>query len=42
MNIMLIGLTSHFIDIGKNLSKGNHTEAVQGITRPSLIVSVGF
>ena len=31
---ILIGVTSQLIDIGKNLSKGNHAETVQGITRP--------
>ena len=35
VNSILIGVTSHLIDIGYILSKGNHTETVQGITRPS-------
>ena len=40
MNSILIGVTSHLIGIGNNLSKGNHTETVQGITRPSLCPEV--
>ena len=40
VNSILIGVTSHLIDIGNNLSKGNHTETVQGITRSSLCPEV--
>ena len=40
VNSILIGVTSHLIDIGNNLSKGNHTETVQGITRPSFCTEV--
>ena len=40
MNSILIGMTSHLIDIGNNLSKGTHTETVQGITRSSLCPEV--
>ena len=40
VNSILIGVTSHLIDIGNNLSKGNHTETVQVITRSSLCPEV--
>ena len=40
VNSIWIGVTSHLIDIGKNISKGNHTETVQGMTRPSLCPEV--
>ena len=39
-NIILIGVTSHLIDIGNNISKGNDTETVQGITRSALCPEV--
>ena len=40
VNSLLIGVTSHLIDIGNNISKRNHTEMVQGITRSSLCPEV--
>ena len=40
VNSILIGVTSHMIDIGNNISKGNDTETVQGITRSSLCPEV--
>ena len=40
VNSILIGVTSHLIDIGNNISKGNDTETVQGITRSSLFPGV--
>ena len=40
VNNILIGVTSHLIDIGKNLSKENRTETVHRITRPSLCPEV--
>ena len=40
VNSILIGVTSHLIDIDNNLSKENHTETVQGITRSSLCPEV--
>ena len=36
VNSILIGVTSRLIDIGNNISKGNDTETVQGITISSL------
>ena len=40
VNIILIGVTSHLIDIGNNISNGNDTETVQGIARSSLCPEV--
>ena len=40
VNSNLIGVTSHLIDIGNSMSKGNATETVQGITRSSLCPEV--
>ena len=40
VNSILIGVTSHLIDIGNNIPKGNDTETVQGITRSSLCPEV--
>ena len=40
VNIILIGVTSHLIDVGNNLSNGNHIEMVKEITRPSFCPEV--
>ena len=40
VNSILIGVTSHLIDIGNNTSNVNDTETVQGITRSSLCPEV--
>ena len=40
VNSILIGVTSLLIDIGNNISKGNDTITVQGITRSPLCPEV--
>ncbi len=37
---LILKSSSHLIDIGNNISKGNDTEMVQGITRSSLCPDV--